>query len=734
MQNESIDTSGDIAEFMRSFEEYDDYDDDSVIIYDNTPKPKITNPATEMLNGVLLDRAKYNKSYDAACSHSKSINSVPGAQFQIPTEKNKMKKQANLKYSYEYHIFCDKCKSLVKNNAECPICASPVKKKKNNYFVYINIHQQILNTLDKHLGSILNHVSKQRESGQISDSFDGDVYKEVNSKLGEEILLPLSINVDGAKIFNSSKTTLWPIQVIQHYLPEKIRYLRENILIVGLYCGPEKPDVSVIMEPFAVEMNKLRRDGLFTWHEDRLLQFLPSVLYCVCDRPARAEMQNCKQSGYYGCMSCLQKGDSVKNPKTERSYVRFLKTEESALMRTHEQAISAGRDMMNGKELSNANGLKGLSCMIAFKDFDLAKGFVFEYMHAVCIGIVPLFLDIVLGKKKLVYQNDEPYRFKQLSVNQKTELNRRIVSLKPPMSISHKPKPILDHAFYTANEFRSLLFYYFRFSLYGILSKELITHFTLLSEAIYTLCKVQITKDDVMKAGLMLEQYADQFQLYYGKNSMNMNIHSLRHCAQSVLNTGPLWCQSTFPYESNIGELKRSFNCTVDVVEQIAFNYSIKAASDKTNVNHREQVPQILRLKRKQLTCEQKAILNAADSGKETDICYGIGYEMSWKNVKYKSTASPKTKSIDYFIQLFDGTIASIEYFINLEKPYAVVRRYDVVKSHGHLIQVKPSHERTHQLFTCDSIQQKLIYLKFDFSNVSFIEIVTSEPNPFECN
>lgn len=52
--------------FLRSFEEYDD---ENIIVYENEPKPKITNPVSQMVNDVLLDRAKFSKSYAAACAH-----------------------------------------------------------------------------------------------------------------------------------------------------------------------------------------------------------------------------------------------------------------------------------------------------------------------------------------------------------------------------------------------------------------------------------------------------------------------------------------------------------------------------------------------------------------------------------------------------------------------------------------------------------------------------------------
>lgn len=272
-----------------------------------------------------------------------------------------------------------------------------------------------------------------------------------------------------------------------------------------------------------------------------------------------------------------------------------------------------------------------------------------------------------------------------------------------------------------------------RFSLYGILSKELITHFTLLSDAIYTLCKTRITKNEVLKPGSMLQKSADQFEFYYGKTSVTINVHLLRHYEQSVFNTGPLWCQSMFAYESNIGELKRFFNCNVDVVEQIAFNYCIKAASNNKSAENREESPKILRLKRRMLSSEQKNMLNVAGVD-ITGVFHKIGYEMFWRNHIYKSTAGVVTKSIDYFIKVTDGTTGCIEYFIELTKPCTVVKKYDVVKNYSHLIQVQPSHEKTHELYACDLIQQKLIYLKFTFSNVAFIEIITTEPNSFEGN
>lgn len=115
-----------------------------------------------------------------------------------------------------------------------------------------------------------------------------------------------------------------------------------------------------------------------------------------------------------------------------------------------------------------------------------------------------------------------------------------------------------------------------------------------------------------------------------------------------------------------------------------------------------------------------------------SDVHYKIGKEMRWKNNIYKSMASVVTKSIDYFVQLTDDSVGCIEFFIEEEISYAVVKKYQKVKSYGHLMQVKATN--TYQLYPCTEFRHKLIYLKFVYSYVSFMEFITTEPNLIECN
>lgn len=720
-------------DFLRSFEEYD-CDDESIIVFGQVEETDCTNPISNTVNQLLFERAKYNKSYAECIDTSKQLNSVPGAKVKFPIVKQQIKRQANLKYSYFRYIFCHSCKILCKEGKTCENCNEIPKKTKSNYFIYIPLEQQIKNTLDRHINSILEHMNEQRRPGVLRDIYDSKIYKRVMADIDDQYILPFTINLDGAKIFNSSKTTLWPIQATQGFLPPNIRFLRENILIIGLYCGNEKPHMETIMLPFAEEMQRLQKNGIFLWNDGRLHNFIPKVLFCACDIPARAEMQNCKMpSGYYGCPCCQHIGIGVKNEKTKKTYVRFLKTEQPIQLRTHEHALRFGIDFLENGTSIEPKGLKGISCMVAFTNFDLVNGFPIDYMHGTLLGIVKLLMNIWLGKKRLHYEQSETFHFKPLNVTQRILLNRRIIALKPPTRIRHKPRPILDRGFYTANEYRNLLWYYLRFSLYGLLHPRLIKHFVLLSDATYILCKDNIKETEIHAAGTMLNEFADLFEKFYGKNSVTINLHLLRHYAHSVLNTGPLWCQSLFAFESNIGEIKRSFNSTVDVVEQIAFNFCIKAAIKQKPLDAMK-IPEILRIKSKSI--EQESILSlisvAMCSSIQTGQKYKIGYEMSWKKQVFKSINSTATKSIDHFVQLTDGTIGAIQFFIQFEKPYVLMEEYRIVKVKNHLLQIEPNKPEKYTIRAYDAIRSKLIYLKFDYSGVSFIEVVTIEPNPFE--
>lgn len=93
--------------------------------------------------------------------------------------------------------------------------------------------------------------------------------------------------------------------------------------------------------------------------------------------------------------------------------------------------------------------------------------------------------------------------------------------------------------------------------------------------ATYILNQPKISIEEVYEAGKMLNKFADDFETFYGRDSITMNIHMLRHYAENVLNSGPLWSQSMFGFETRIGDFKLCERSKVCISQSIAAKYCL---------------------------------------------------------------------------------------------------------------------------------------------------------------
>lgn len=596
-----------------------------------------------------------------------SLNSVPGSELKIPTAKVTMKKDAKLKYHFKHYIICAKCKFLTEDGF-CPQCEFKTKKGKNNYFVYIPLKQQIEYFFRKYAKLIAEFLTFNN-SEEVSDFYNCDVYKKTKEKINENIL-PFTLNIDGGKIFNSSKGSLWPMQLTQLYLPPQIRYLPENVIVIGLYCALDKPNLGAIIKPFAEEMSNLS-NGINVYYDKNVLQCLPLIMFCACDLQALSPLQNIISiAGYNGCPVCEHPGESIKNGNTNKKYVRYLAQSEPAPIRTHSDCIEICHQIYSGIMPENTKGLKGISPMVGFKHFDLVNGFTTDWMHGSLLGVMKQLMDIWMGKRKLYYSDDEKkkYIFKPLSIKHCKLLNDRLMALKPYNRLNYKPRSIIDHrAFFSANEYRNMLFYYLKFALKNILPQELIQHFELFSAATYTLSKSRITREEIRNAGEMLNSFANNFEKYYGANAVTMNVHLLRHYSDTVLNSGPLWVNSLFAFESNMGKLKRLKKSCVDVVETIAFNYCLADRKIDNFVTETKPQFEILHARARSLSIQfYNALIDAAIEPNE-ERNFVIGSEMKKNRIIYKCKGSNTIINISHKSKTqYDRLATSINIWGNL--------------------------------------------------------------------
>ena len=181
----------------------------------------------------------------------------------------------------------------------------------------------------------------------------------------------LIVNIDRLPLFKSSSLELWPIIC---------RFNGLKLFIVSVYCGTKKPNsINEFLKDFLMEYQLLKTEG-FLYKNNR---YTVSIKAFVCDTPARAFIKCIKShTGYYSCERCIIKGSYdgqvvfYKNNCVTRNDLGFslLKYEVE-----HQKAKSPFIDY----------------------NFPCVTGFVLDYMHLVCLGVMRRILNFLTDGPRL---------------------------------------------------------------------------------------------------------------------------------------------------------------------------------------------------------------------------------------------------------------------------------------------------------------------------------------------
>lgn len=128
-------------------------------------------------------------------------------------------------------FFCPKCENTLEDNhlteLICACSPTPLSKKelmkKGNTYIKLSVEQQLRRLLEEHsLGKLLR--DKVFNTHFLSNITDGIRYKTFgNGKLIPKYALSLIMNTDGAPVFKSSKSSLWPVQFFINEIPARMR-------------------------------------------------------------------------------------------------------------------------------------------------------------------------------------------------------------------------------------------------------------------------------------------------------------------------------------------------------------------------------------------------------------------------------------------------------------------------------------------------------------------------------
>lgn len=481
----------------------------------------------------------------------------------------------------QFHYYCEQCllyHGTVKQNF-CRNCQTTIKRNSNAYFLVIPIISQLSSLFAD--GTLLKQIweykasQSKKDDGMISDIMDGKLYQERFRKDGYfkgstsqdlgDLHISLQINTDGVSLFHSSTFSIWPIYFIINELPSHLRFTRSNRIFAGMWFGYSKPDFSTFLKPFAESLHEIYHAGLEV--NDQKIRSI--LLNGVFDSPARCLFMNMVQfNGFHGCPYCYVRGETVQTSERGHTLVYPFAMDSPdghSLLRTHS---SHTRDGEEAERLMNSvNGVKGLTWFSYVPNFDIVRGVAVDYMHCVLLGCMKMLLTLWFDKS----HKNEIY-----SISSKLpEVDRRLLSIKPPSYITRLPRTLADVAHFKAAELKNFLLYYSLPCLFGLLPEDQYHHFSLLVYSIFLLLQEKISTQDLLHCKRMLMEFVINIPVLYSDRQLTSNVHLLLHLTEKVEDLGPLWCSSCFYFEDFNGQLRRLFHGTQHIETQIAFAVSV---------------------------------------------------------------------------------------------------------------------------------------------------------------
>lgn len=283
-------------------------------------------------------------------------------------------------------IKCDECRTCTTVKKEktiwrCSSCNSTLKRTETNYFISMPIEGQIRKSLRDNWHYINNFDTTTKES--YSDVHDGSILKNVlkeyrNSDIN---ILSLCLNVDGANKFKSNQYSVWPIQLVQNYLPPKIRFKPKNIIVCGLHYSVARDENSNNLQlnfrdfllPLITELKQFKVNNIKMKMGAEERSFKPIVTHCSIDLPAKSKVQETKQcGGYYACTFCEIPGESVSiktNPKKIQptkptKLVKFVRYVENGTQYKLRNEIETLRKMYSASLFNGKTSIDGIKGMI----------------------------------------------------------------------------------------------------------------------------------------------------------------------------------------------------------------------------------------------------------------------------------------------------------------------------------------------------------------------------------
>ncbi|XP_062507747.1 uncharacterized protein LOC134184148 [Corticium candelabrum] len=257
-------------------------------------------------------------------------------------------------------------------------------------------------------------------------------------------------------------------------LSPKSRYSVKYVILYALWFQPGKPPIQAFLDPLIQQIGVLSSEGALFETARGMQRCRARLVLVTRDLPARAMLLCMKNfNGIAVCCYCYHPGMTIGDDHLHQ-YWPYDGTLER---RRHE---SMKQDVITATATNSAcrGMLPVVSPLIAAPGFNMVDNVAIDYMHVVCLGIVRALLDMWLTQRSESYFIDDKVVF----------LDRRLLSICPPIVINPSPHTMKEFYTWKANELRFWLFHWSLPVLRGVLPTEYFVHYSLLVIGCRLLC------------------------------------------------------------------------------------------------------------------------------------------------------------------------------------------------------------------------------------------------------
>lgn len=587
----------------------------------------------------------------------------------VPETKYQLDKLCNNENTFTLHAVCTTCSMCLGTFEEfdksfkCENCNTliDVSNPSNScYFATINPSNSVRDYLHLHENYYDDVVSHRiHETNLIKDIYDGESYRQFLNKLNDydrKAYVTAIFNTDGAPVFESSNLSIWPIYIMLNEIPIENRF--SSTIVVGLWFGTNKPEMSVFLNAFVEDMNHLSTVGISTIikTEERLIKLFP-IVACV-DTVARAPMNGTTNfNGYYGCDWCEHPGQYYGGS------MRYPFIIPPPAERTRQSMIEHATEAVSTQ--ARVFGVKNASPLLTLRNFDIIDGFTPDYMHCFLAGVASQFTEYILQR---------------LTINDLEYMNKLLISIKASHVVGRLSRPLSQRSKWKAREWENWLLYYSIPVLTTVLlDKRILQHWALLVESLWICLGTEISYSELNRANEMLYKFVSEVEDIYSLQAMTYNVHQLLHIVKSVHNWGPLWAHSAFPFESANHKLLTAIHSAKGVILQIVrytnIQRTVQFLEKKLYSDSSKIVQHFCQHVTSPQTRKTLKLSNVTYFGKGKSIPMNLIHfnvptttlifsKMVLNGCLYATSEKVNKRSCNYYAQLSDGSFIKILYFL----------------------------------------------------------------------